>query len=95
MTINILYDKSEGGDSAFWQKSAADYFSGLTMGLFMDAKEKEVNLNSINFMSTVGEERRGTKTYIQEYFNLKEYQKIQRDTLLLYKAENIFWRNLC
>lgn len=71
VSLNILYDKSEGGDTAFWQKSAADYFSGLTMGLFMDAKEKEVNLNSINFMSTVGEERRGTKTYIQEYFNLK------------------------
>lgn len=71
VSLNILYDKSEGGDSTFWQKSAADYFSGLTMGLFMDAKEKEVNLNSINFMSTVGEERRGTKTYIQEYFNLK------------------------
>ena len=71
VSLNILYDKSEGGDSAFWQKSAADYFSGLTMGLFMDAKEKEINLNSINFMSTVGEERRGTKTYIQEYFNLK------------------------
>lgn len=71
VSLNILYDKSEGGDSAFWQKSAADYFSGLTMGLFMDAKEKEVNLNSINFMSIVGEERRGTKTYIQEYFNLK------------------------
>lgn len=71
VSLNILYDKSEGGDSAFWQKSAADYFSGLTMGLFMDAKEKEVNLNSINFMSTVGDERRGTKTYIQEYFNLK------------------------
>lgn len=71
VSLNILYDKSEGGDSAFWQKSAADYFSGLTMGLFMDAKEKEVNLNSINFMSTVGEERRSTKTYIQEYFNLK------------------------
>ena len=71
VSLNILYDKSEGGDSALWQKSAADYFSGLTMGLFMDAKEKEVNLNSINFMSTVGEERRGTKTYIQEYFNLK------------------------
>ena len=71
VSLNILYDKSEGGDSAFWQKSAADYFSGLTMGLFMDANEKEVNLNSINFMSTVGEERRGTKTYIQEYFNLK------------------------
>lgn len=71
VSLNILYDKSEGGDSAFWQKSAADYFSGLLWVYLMDAKEKEVNLNSINFMSTVGEERRGTKTYIQEYFNLK------------------------
>lgn len=71
ISLNILYDKSEGGDSAFWQKGAADYFSGLALGLFMDATEKEVNLNSINYMSSAGEERRGTKTYIQEYFNLK------------------------
>ena len=72
VALNILYDKSSGGsDSEFWEKSAADYFSGLALGLFMDAKEKEVNLNSINYMSTVGEERRGTTPYIKEYFNLK------------------------
>ena len=72
VSLNILYDKSSGkSDSDFWEKSAADYFSGLALGLFMDAKEKEVNLNSINYMSTVGEERRGTTQYIKEYFNLK------------------------
>ena len=72
VALNILYDKSNGkSDSEFWEKSAADYFSGLALGLFMDAKEKEVNLNSINYMSTVGEERRGTTPYIKEYFTLK------------------------
>ena len=71
VALNILYDKSEGGDSAFWQKSAGDYFSGLALGLFMDAKEDEVNLNSINYMSTVGEERYAMGTFIQEYFKLK------------------------
>jgi type IV secretion system protein VirD4 len=71
VALNILYDKSEGGDSIFWQKSASDYFSGLALGLFMDAKEKEVNLNSINYMSTVGEERYATGTYAKEYFTMK------------------------
>ncbi len=73
VALNILYEKSSGGksDSEFWEKSAADYFSGLALGLFMDAKEKEVNLNSINYMSTVGEERRGATPYIKEYFSLK------------------------
>jgi type IV secretion system protein VirD4 len=71
VALNILYDKNNKSDSDFWEKSAADYFSGLALGLFMDAKEKEVNLNSINYMSTVGEERRGTVPYIKEYFGLK------------------------
>lgn len=72
VALNILYDQTKkSGDSDFWEKSAADYFSGLALGLFYDAKEKEVNLNSINFMSTIGEERYATSNYIKEYFNLK------------------------
>ena len=67
---NILVDP-KNKDAAFWEKSGADYFSGLAIGLFRDGKEEEINLNSINLMSTVGEERLGAKTYIQEYFNLK------------------------
>ncbi|MBE6161240.1 MAG: DUF87 domain-containing protein [Firmicutes bacterium] len=67
---NILYDPNNKGEP-FWEKSAADYFSGLAMGLFMDAEEKEVNLNSINLMSTVGNERFGASHYINEYFKLK------------------------
>ena len=72
VALNILYDQSKkSNDSDFWEKSAADYFSGLALGLFYDANEKEVNLNSINYMSSVGEERYATSNYIKEYFNLK------------------------
>ena len=67
---NILYDPNNKNDP-FWEKSAADFFSGLAMGLFMDAKEEEVNLNSINLMSTVGDERFGASKYINEYFKMK------------------------
>lgn len=70
VALNIIYNKDAKSDP-FWEKSAADYFSGLALGLFMDASEKQVNLNSINYMSTVGEERRGTTPYIKEYFGLK------------------------
>ncbi|MCI8394716.1 MAG: type IV secretory system conjugative DNA transfer family protein [Bacilli bacterium] len=69
VALNILNDPNS--KDPFWEKSAADYFSGLALGLFLDAKEEEVNLNSINFMSTIGEERFATSTYIKEYFNLK------------------------
>ena len=67
---NILYDPNNKNDP-FWEKSAADYFSGLAMGLFMDAKEEEVNLNSISLMDTVGDERFGASRYINEYFKMK------------------------
>ena len=71
VALNILYDPSNKSESDFWEKSAADYFSGLALGLFEDAKEREVNLNSINYMSAVGEERYATSNYIKEYFGLK------------------------
>lgn len=71
VALNILYDPSNKNESDFWEKSAADYFSGLALGLIMDAKEEEVNLNSINVMSTVGEERYAMSNYIKEYFGMK------------------------
>ncbi|MBE6148442.1 MAG: DUF87 domain-containing protein [Firmicutes bacterium] len=70
VALNIIYNKDSKSDP-FWEKSAADYFSGLALGLFMDASEKQVNLNSINQMSIAGDERRGTTPYIKEYFALK------------------------
>ena len=68
--LNILYDDKSQADP-FWEKSSADYFGALSLGLFEDAKEEEVNINSINMMSTVGEERFNTSNYIKEYFTMK------------------------
>lgn len=70
VALNILYDPNNKGEP-FWEKSAADFFSGLALGLFQDAKEEEININSISYMSTVGEERLGPSNYTKEYFTLK------------------------
>lgn len=70
VALNIIRDPNNKSEP-FWENSAADYFSGLALGLFMDAKEEEVNMNSINYMNSVGEERFAASTYIKEYFNLK------------------------
>ncbi len=71
VALNILYDPNNKSGDPFWEKSAADYFSGLALGLFEDAKQEEINLNSINYMSTVGEEKFAASNYIKEYFTLK------------------------
>lgn len=73
LALNILYEEKSSGDP-FWEKSGADYFSGLALGLFEDAEEEQINLNSINLMSSLGEERFGgpNNNYIKEYFNSKD-----------------------
>lgn len=70
---NIVKDKQ--AQDPFWQNSSADYFAGCALGLLEDAKEEEVNLNSIGYMTTVGEEKFGAgSTYIKEYFTMKGEQ---------------------
>jgi len=68
---NILYDENNKGADPFWENTAADYFTGLSLALFDDATEEEINLNSINLMTTVGEEKIGGTTVIKEYFSDK------------------------
>ena len=59
----------------FWQDSAADYLAANILGLIEDAKEEEINLKSVNIMTTVGEDKfGGNSTYIKEYFRLKGEQ---------------------
>ena len=74
LALNILYEEKNGNADPFWEKSAADYFTGLALGLFEDAPERQVNLNSMNLMSSLGEERFGgpNNNYIKEYFNSKD-----------------------
>lgn len=72
LAMNILYDEKAQNQDPFWEKTSADYFAGLSLALFEDAKEEEINLNSINLMTTVGEERFNASTYIKEYFSYKD-----------------------
>ncbi len=68
---NILYE--EGNKDPFWEKTAADYFVGLTLGLFEDATPEQININSVSLMTSVGEEKYGPRSsYIKEYFNSKD-----------------------
>ena len=69
---NILYDETSKGQDPFWENTSADYFAGLSLGLFEDADEDEINLNSINLMTTVGEEKIGNTKYVNEYFSYKD-----------------------
>ena len=69
---NILYDESSKGQDPFWENTSADYFVGLCLALFEDAKEEEINLNTINLMTTVGEEKIGGTTYMKEYYSDKD-----------------------
>ena len=71
LAMNILYDEKSQNQDPFWERTSADYFAGLALALFEDAKEAEINLNSINLMTTVGEEKYLGNTYIKEYFSDK------------------------
>ncbi len=73
LAMNILYDENAQNSDPFWEKTSADYFSGICLGLFEDAKEEEINLNSVNLFTTVGEDRCGPNSiYANEYFKLKD-----------------------
>ncbi|HPF82691.1 MAG TPA: type IV secretory system conjugative DNA transfer family protein [Bacilli bacterium] len=72
LALNILYDENAKSQDPFWEKTSADYFTGLALGLFEDAKPEEINLNSINLMTTAGEDKvAGNQTYMKEYFSYK------------------------
>lgn len=70
MAINITSD--EKTDDPFWTNSAADYLTGLSLGMFEDAKEDEISISTVNLMMTVGEEKIGASTYAKEYFKMKD-----------------------
>ena len=72
LAMNILYDEKAQNQDPFWERTSADYFTGLALGLFEDASPEQININSINLISTVGEEKLGNTTYIKEYFGYKD-----------------------
>ena len=73
LAMNILYDENAQNQDPFWEKTSADYFSGICLGLFEDAEEEEINLNSVNLFTTVGEEKcPPNSVYVNEYFKSKD-----------------------
>ena len=72
LALNILYDESNKNADPFWEKTSADYFSGLALGMFEDANENQININSISLTTTVGEEKFGGSKYVNEYFQGKD-----------------------
>lgn len=70
MAINIATD--EKSDDPFWTNSAADYLTGLSLGMFEDASEEEISISTVNLMMTVGDEKIGASTYMKEYFKTKD-----------------------
>ncbi len=65
----IFYESSNA--DPFWAKTASDFFTGVTLGLFEDGKEDEVNLNSVNYMFNGIDKKFGASDYITEYFKAK------------------------
>ena len=72
LALNILYDETNANSDPFWEKTAADYFSGIALAMFEDTTEDKININSINMTATVGEDKFGGSTFIKEYFNYKD-----------------------
>ena len=70
LASNILIDPNNKAEP-FWEQTASNFFTGLSLGLFDDATEEEININSINMMAEVGEDRLGASNYIKEYFKSK------------------------
>ena len=68
---NILTDPNSKANDPFWENASKDYFTALSMGLFEDAEEDAININSINLMVTQGDHKFGRSYYDREYFAMK------------------------
>lgn len=70
MSKTMFYDHA--GLDPFWSSTASDFFTGLTLALFEDGKENEINLNSISSMFSGVDKKIGKSDYITEYFKTKD-----------------------
>lgn len=70
--LNIIHDEKES--DPFWQNASSDFFVGLSLGLFADAKREEININSIYSMAATADEmsndRKNMKLNV--YFSFKD-----------------------
>lgn len=69
LAVPIFHDKAS--KDPFWENSAYDFFTGLVLSLFDDAKEDEVNFNSVNALFDSLNVRYGDKDLLTHYFEYK------------------------
>ena len=66
----ILFNDDSSSDP-FWSNSANDFFTGIVLGLFEDAKREEINLSSV--FAILNSDKKIKDYYlINKYFNLKD-----------------------
>lgn len=82
-----LFSTSVIGDD-FWESSAVDFLTGVTLALFKDGATKEIHLDSINAMINAFYVRFGgpNNNYLKEYFNKKD----KNDTSYILASSTIF-----
>ena len=62
----IVYDRKYKDTDPFWENSALNYFTGLTLYLFEKAKESEINLNSVAALANSINVKDGSKTFLEK-----------------------------
>ena len=67
---NIVHE--EHADDPFWQNTGGDFFTGLALALFEDAKKEEININSINVMAMAADDKFAGTKLLNAYFNFKD-----------------------
>lgn len=58
-----------GGTDPFWAKEARNVFLGAVYALFACASPEQVNLASVHYLISKGEETYGTSTYLKEFIS--------------------------
>ena len=74
LAVNIFYTDFYSNMfpmNSYLEKAAADYFCALALCLFEEGSQDEINLNSIAYLSSFGNERYKDTTYLKKYFDFK------------------------
>lgn len=66
-TLALEIFKDDSGADPFWENMASNYFTGLVLLLFKEAKFEEINIGSIQVMISQGEFKYGETTYLKKY----------------------------
>lgn len=64
-----MFKEDDNNADPFWTDSAANYFVALTLILFKEGKEEEINIGSIQAMTSLSESKIENTSVIKKYFD--------------------------